>query len=87
MRVLHKKTKDKKHTTRVLHKKVKDQKENMRALLDPMFKFARNEANFKKRQYHMQTVEVLLKDLEKNKMPRPPFHMEKEGGQRFKDHN
>jgi hypothetical protein len=35
MRILHKKTKDKKHTMRVLHRKIKDQKEKMRALLKP----------------------------------------------------
>jgi hypothetical protein len=52
-----------------------------------MFKFARNEANPKKRQYHLQSLEVLLKDLDKKKMAHPPFHMEKEGGQKFKDHN
>jgi hypothetical protein len=45
-----------------------------------MFKFARNETNFKKRQYHLQSLEVLSKDLDQNKKPHPPFHMEKEGG-------
>jgi hypothetical protein len=45
-----------------------------------MFKFARNEANLKKRQYHLQSLEVLSRDSNQNKKPYPPFHMEKEGG-------
>jgi hypothetical protein len=34
----------------------------------------------KKEQYHLQSCRVLLRDLEQEKMPHPPFHMEKEGG-------
>jgi hypothetical protein len=30
-----------------------------------MFIFARNETNPKKRQYHLQSLEVLLRDLDK----------------------
>jgi hypothetical protein len=45
-----------------------------------MFKFVRNEANLKQRQFHLQSLEVLFKDLDKKKMPHPPSHTEKEDG-------
>jgi len=33
-----------------------------------------------KKQYHLQSLEVLLRDFEQKQMPHPPSHMEKEDG-------
>jgi hypothetical protein len=46
-----------------------------------MFKFVRNEANLKKRKYRLQSLEALLKDLNKKTMPHPPFCMERKVGE------
>jgi hypothetical protein len=32
------------------------------------------------KQYHLQNLEVLLRDFERKQMPHPPSHMEKESG-------
>jgi hypothetical protein len=34
----------------------------------------------KKEKNHLQSCRVLLRDLKQEKMPHPPFQMEKEGG-------
>jgi hypothetical protein len=71
---------------RVLHRKIKYQKQNMRALLDPMFKFVKivHKANPKKRQYHLQNMEVLLKDLDKKKWPIHPLTWRRKVGKSLK---
>jgi hypothetical protein len=53
----------------------------MRALQDPMFKIAQNEVNFKKNNMTFKALRYCLKTSTK-KMPHPPFHLEKEGGQK-----